>query len=97
MLDYEGSGQSVLEMSHRSKVYEPIIFGAQSLFREVMNIPDNYKVIFCQGGASTQFAAIPLNFLNGSGKADYVLSGQFSTKAYKEALKYGDINVVASS
>ncbi len=97
MLDYKGSGQSVLEMSHRSKVYEEIIFGARDLFKEVMNIPDNYKVIFCQGGASTQFAAIPLNFLNGSGKADYVLSGQFSTKAYKEACKYGDIKVVGSS
>jgi phosphoserine aminotransferase len=97
MLDYKGSGQSVLEMSHRSKVYEEIIFGARDLFKEVMNIPDNYKVIFAQGGASTQFAAIPLNLLNGSGKADYVLSGQFSTKAYKEACKYGDIKVVASS
>ena len=97
MLDYKGSGQSVLEMSHRSKVYEEIIFGARDLFKEVMNIPENYKVIFCQGGASTQFAAIPLNFLNGSGKADYVLSGQFSTKAYKEAQKYGEIKVVASS
>ncbi len=97
MLDYKGSGQSVLEMSHRSKVYEEIIFGARDLFKEVMNIPDNYKVIFCQGGASTQFAAIPLNFLNGSGKADYVLSGQFSTKAYKEAQKYGEIKVVGSS
>lgn len=97
MLDYKGSGQSVLEMSHRSKIYEEIIFGAFGLFKEVMNIPDNYKIIFCQGGASTQFAAIPLNFLNGSGKADYVLSGQFSTKAYKEAQKYGDIKAVASS
>ena len=97
MLDYNGTGQSVLEMSHRSKAYEPIIYGALDLFREVLSVPDNYKIIFCQGGASTQFAAIPLNFLNGSGKADYVLSGQFSTKAYKEALKYGDINVVASS
>ena len=97
MLDYKGSGQSVMEMSHRSKVYDNIIKEAEADLRELMNIPDNYKVIFCQGGASTQFAAIPLNFLNGSGKADYVLSGQFSTKAYKEALKYGDINVVASS
>ncbi|NLB36608.1 MAG: 3-phosphoserine/phosphohydroxythreonine transaminase [Clostridiales bacterium] len=97
MLDYKGSGQSVMEMSHRSKVYEEIIFSAQSLLREVMNIPDNYKVLFLQGGASTQFSAIPLNLLNGSGKADYVLTGQFSTKAYKEALKYGDIKIVASS
>ncbi len=97
MLDYKGTGQSVMEMSHRSKAYEPIIFGAQQLFKEVLNVPDNYKIIFAQGGASTQFAAIPLNFMNGSGKADYVLSGQFSTKAYKEAQKYGDVKAVASS
>ena len=97
ILDYNGTGQSVMEMSHRSKAYEPIIYGALDLFKEVLAIPDNYKVIFCQGGASTQFSAIPLNFMNGSGKADYVLSGQFSTKAYKEACKYGDVKVVASS
>ncbi len=97
MLDCNGTGQSVLEMSHRSKAFEPIIYGAFDLFREVLKVPDNYKIIFCQGGASTQFAAIPLNFMNGSGKADYVLSGQFSTKAYKEATKYGDVKVVASS
>ena len=97
MLDYKGSGQSVMEMSHRSKVYEGIINETQELFRELLSIPDNYKVLFLQGGASTQFAAIPLNLLNGSGKADYVLSGQFSTKAYKEAQKYGEIKVVGSS
>ena len=97
MLDYNGTGQSVMEMSHRSKAYEPIIYGALDLFREILGVPDNYKIIFCQGGASTQFAAIPLNFMNGSGKADYVLSGQFSTKAYKEALKYGEPKAVASS
>ena len=97
MLDYNGTGQSVLEMSHRSKAYEPIIYGALDLFKKVMNIPDNYKVIFCQGGASTQFSAIPLNFMNKSNKADYVLSGQFSTKAFKEAQKYGDVKAVASS
>lgn len=97
MLDYEGSGQSVMEMSHRSKIYGTIIEGAESLLREVMNIPDNYKVLFLQGGASTQFAAIPLNLMNGSGKADYVLTGQWATKAYKEAARYGEANVVASS
>ncbi len=97
MLDYEGSGQSVMEMSHRSKWYEPIIKSAESLMREVMNIPDNYKVLFVQGGASTQFAAIPMNFMTGSGKADYLVTGQFSTKAYKEAVKYGDVKEVASS
>ena len=97
MLDYEGSGQSVMEMSHRSKIYGTIIEGAEALLREVMNIPDNYKVLFLQGGASTQFAAIPLNLMNGSGKADYVLTGQWATKAYKEAARYGEANVVASS
>ena len=97
MLDYQGSGQSVMEMSHRSKVYEGIIQGAESLLREVMNIPDNYKVLFLQGGASSQFAMVPLNLMNGSGKADYVLTGQWATKAYKEAARYGEVNVVASS
>ena len=97
MLDYQGSGQSVMEMSHRSKVYDEIIKGAEALLRELMNIPDNYKVLFLQGGASTQFAAIPMNFMNGSGKADYVVSGQWSNKAYKEATKYGDVKVVATS
>lgn len=97
MLDYNGTGQSVMEMSHRSPAYEPIIQKAEQLFREIMNIPDNYKVLFVQGGASQQFAAIPLNFMNGSGKADYVLSGQFSTKAYQEAQKYGEVKAVASS
>lgn len=97
MLDYEGSGQSVMEMSHRSKVYEGIIKGAESLLRELMNIPDNYKVLFLQGGASTQFAAIPLNFMNGSGKADFVITGQWANKAQKEAAKYGEANIVASS
>lgn len=97
MLDYEGSGQSVMEMSHRSKIFGTIIEGAESLLREIMNIPDNYKILFLQGGASTQFAAIPLNLMNGSGKADYVLTGQWATKAYKEASRYGEANVVASS
>ena len=66
MLDYKGSGQSVMEMSHRSKVFKSIIDEAESLFRELLKIPDNYKVLFLQGGASTQFAALPLNFMNGS-------------------------------
>ncbi len=97
MLDYEGSGQSVMEMSHRSKVYDSIIKGAESLLRELMNIPDNYKVLFLQGGASTQFAAIPLNFMNGSGKADFIITGQWAKKAFAEAKKYGDVKAVASS
>ncbi len=97
MLDYQGSGQSVMEMSHRSKVYDAIIKEAEALLREVMEIPDNYKVLFLQGGASSQFAMVPLNLMNGSGKADYVLTGQWATKAQKEAARYGEVNVVASS
>lgn len=97
MLDYQGSGQSVMEMSHRSKVFEGIYQETQTLWRNLMGIPDNYKVLFLQGGASTQFAAVPMNLMTKSRKADYVLSGQFSTKAYKEAARYGDCKVVASS
>lgn len=97
MLDYEGSGQSVMEMSHRSKVYDSIIKGCETLLREVMNIPDNYKVLFLQGGASSQFAMIPLNLMNGSGKADYVITGQWANKAYQEGARYGQANIVASS
>ena len=97
MMDYQGSGQSVMEMSHRSKVYDAIIKEAEALLREVMNIPDNYKVLFLQGGASSQFAMIPLNLMTKSGKADYVVTGQWAKKAYKEASRYGNANVVASS
>ena len=97
MLDYKGTGQSVMEMSHRSKEFGAIINEAESLLREVMNIPDNYKVLFLQGGASSQFAAIPLNFMNGSGKADYVITGQWAKKAAQEASRYGEVNIVASS
>ena len=97
MMDYQGSGQSVMEMSHRSKVFMGIYEEAQALWREVMGIPENYKVLFLQGGASSQFAAVPMNLMTKSGKADYVLSGQFSTKAYKEASRYGDCKAVASS
>ncbi len=97
MMDYEGSGQSVMEMSHRSKVYESIIQSAEALLREIMNIPANYKVLFLQGGASTQFAMIPLNLMNKSGKADFVITGQWATKAYQEAGRYGEAKAVASS
>ena len=97
MLDYQGSGQSVMEMSHRSKVYEGIINSAESLLREVMAIPSNYKVLFLQGGASTQFAMVPMNLMTGSNKADFVLTGQWATKAQKEAARYGTANIVASS
>lgn len=97
MMDYQGSGQSVMEMSHRSKVFDGIYQEAQALWRDVMGIPDTYKVLFLQGGASSQFAAVPMNLMTKSGKADYVLSGQFSTKAYKEAARYGDVKAAASS
>ena len=97
ILDYQGSGQSVMEMSHRSKVFDGIYQETQALIREVMSIPDNYKVLFLQGGASTQFAAVPLNLMTKSRKADYVLSGQFSTKAFQEGSRYGDCKAVASS
>ena len=97
MLCYKDSGMSVMEMSHRSPVYDEIIKEAEALLRKLMNIPDNYKVLFLQGGASTQFAAVPLNLMNKNNKADYIVSGQFSGKAYKEATKYGDVVVAASS
>lgn len=97
MLDYQGCGQSVMEMSHRSKTYQAIIDGAEALLREVMGIPDNYKVLFLQGGASSQFAMIPMNLMIGTGKADYVVTGQWAKKAWKEAARYGNVNVVASS
>ena len=97
ILDYKGCGQSVMEMSHRSSVFQGIIDRAESLLREVMAIPDNYKVLFLQGGASSQFAMVPFNLMNGSHKADYVLTGQWATKSYKEAARYGDARVVASS
>lgn len=97
LLDYEGSGQSVMEMSHRSKVFDKIIKDAEKLFREIMNIPDNYKVLFLQGGASAQFAAIPLNFMNKNNKADYILTGVWAKKAFAEAKKYGKARAIASS
>lgn len=96
-LDYNGSGMSVCEMSHRSKYYDEINNECIALFKELMNIPDNYSVIFVQGGGSTQFEAVPLNLLTGSGKADYIVTGNFAKKAYKEAIKYGDVAVAGSS
>ena len=96
MTNYGESGMSVMEMSHRSKVFVDIIKGAEKDLRSLMNIPDNYKVLFLQGGASTQFAAVPLNLMK-NGKADYVVSGQFSKKAFEEAQKYGDAKCIASS
>ena len=95
---YGESGMSVMEMSHRSPDYEAIIGDAEKMLRELMQIPDNYKVLFLQGGASTQFAAVPMNLIRRTGKADYVVSGQFSGKALKEAEKLGyDVRCVASS
>ena len=96
MLNCRESGMSVMEMSHRSKVYDAIIKEAEAALREVMSIPDNYKVMFLQGGASMQFANVPMNLLK-TGKADYIVTGQFSGKAYKEAQKYGDIHLAATT
>ncbi|MDD6289243.1 MAG: 3-phosphoserine/phosphohydroxythreonine transaminase [Eggerthellales bacterium] len=96
MLDYRGTGMSVMEMSHRSAAFKGIIEEAEADLRTIMSIPDNYKVLFLQGGATQQFAAIPMNLLK-TGKADYIVSGGWSKKAYKEAKKYGQINLVASS
>ncbi|MBR7095748.1 MAG: aminotransferase class V-fold PLP-dependent enzyme, partial [Clostridia bacterium] len=97
LLNYQGTGMSVMEMSHRSADYEPIIKGAEASLRRLMNIPENYKVLFLQGGASLQFAMVPLNLLSDHKCADYIVSGQFSKKAYQEAKKYGDIACAASS
>ena len=94
---YGDSGMSVMEMSHRSSDYDAIIKAAEQNLRRLMNIPDNYKVLFLQGGASTQFAAVPLNLMNRNHKADYIVSGQFSGKAFKEAQKYGDAVCAATS
>ncbi len=95
---YGTSGMSVMEMSHRSPDYEAIINDAEAMLRKLMNIPDNYKVLFLQGGASTQFAAVPLNLIKRTGKADYVVSGQFSGKAFKEAQKLGyDVKCIATT
>lgn len=96
MLDYHGTGQSVMEMSHRSKAYKPIIEGCEALLRELMGIPANYKVLFLQGGASLQFAMIPLN-LKKKGKAAYIDTGVWSGKALKEAKRWMTVDVVASS
>ena len=96
LLDFNGTGMSIAEMSHRSKAFMAVNDEAQSLLRELLSIPDDYAVLFVQGGASQQFAAVPLNLMV-NGKADYVLTGNFATKAYEEALKYGDAAVAASS
>ena len=96
MLDYRGCGMSVMEMSHRSKVFQQIIDEAEADLRDLMGIPENYKVLFLQGGAWTQFAAIPMNLMK-TGKADYIVSGSWSKSAAKEAARFGEARVVASS
>ncbi len=96
MLDYNGTGMSVMEMSHRSKAYEQIIQTAEQDLRDLMNIPDNYRVLFLQGGASSQFAMIPMNLMKNK-VADYIITGQWAKKAYQEAKIYGTANAIASS
>lgn len=95
--NYEGCGESVMEMSHRSKEFKAILTDAEKNLRDIMNIPDNYKVMFLQGGGTLQFAMVPLNLLRKSGKADYVVTGSWAKKAAKEAKKFGDIKITASS
>ena len=95
--NYQGSGMSVMEMSHRSKVYDKIFQDTRDRFRKLFHVPDNYHILFLQGGASTQFAMVPMNLIGLTGKADYAVTGNFSNIAYKEAKKYGTINLAASS
>lgn len=97
MVEYADSGMSVMEMSHRSKDYQAIIDSAEALVRELMNVPDNYKVLFLQGGGSSQFAMVPMNLATKSKKADYIITGQWAKKAAEEAEKYIEVNRVASS
>ncbi len=96
LLDFNGTGMSIVEMSHRGKPFMAVNDEANALLRELMNIPDDYSVLFVQGGATQQFAAVPLNLLK-NGKADYILTGNFASKAYEEGQKYGDMAVAASS
>ena len=96
MLDYRGCGMSVMEMSHRSGMFETILNEAEADLRDLLQIPDNYKVLFLQGGASQQFAMIPMNLMK-HGEADYIVTGQWAKKAWQEAQKYGKANKIASS
>lgn len=96
MLDYEGTGMSVLEMSHRSDSYQKIISSAEEDLRQLLKLPDNYYVLFLQGGATMQFSMVPMNFMSG-GTADYIITGVWSQKAFDEAKKYGDVRIAASS
>ncbi|MCL2088804.1 MAG: 3-phosphoserine/phosphohydroxythreonine transaminase [Oscillospiraceae bacterium] len=96
LTEYQDTGQSVMEMSHRSKAYEAIIFGCEKSLRKIMSVPDNYKILFLQGGASSQFAMVPLNLMR-SGKADYMITGQWAQKAFEEGSRFGTATAVASS
>lgn len=96
MLDYQNSGMSVMEMSHRSKIYQQIIDEAEKDLRDLLHIPDNYKVLFLQGGATLQFSMVPMNLMK-NGKADYIITGQWAKKAAEEAAKFGTVNIIASS
>ena len=95
--NYRGSGMSVMEMSHRSKVYDKIFQDTRDRFRKLFKVPDNYHILFLQGGASLQFSMVPMNLMGLTGKADYAVTGNFSNIAYKEARKYGTVNLAASS
>ncbi|MBR2845548.1 MAG: 3-phosphoserine/phosphohydroxythreonine transaminase [Solobacterium sp.] len=95
MLNWNGSGMSVMEMSHRSNMFQSIFDHAQSQFRKLMHVPDNYHILFLQGGGSTQFSMVPLNLIGRTGKADYAMTGHFSTSAAKEAQKYGSVHIAA--
>ena len=96
MMDYRGTGMSVMEMSHRSKAYQTIIDEAEADLRTLMGIPENYKVLFMQGGASQQFAAVPMNLMK-NGVADYIITGVWAKKAWQEAQMYGQANAIATS
>ena len=95
--NYQGSGMSVMEMSHRSKVFQKIFDDTKAKLRALLNVPEGYQILFLQGGASTQFSMAPLNLIGATGKADYAVTGNFSNIAYKEAQKYGQIHLAASS
>ena len=97
LTNYEGVGESVMEMSHRSKAYGEIIETAEKNLRTLMKIPENYRVLFLQGGGTLQFSMIPLNMMTNSAKADYIITGSWAKKAAKEAEKFGDVKIAASS
>ena len=97
MVSYGDAGMSVMEMSHRSSYFDDILQAAKNLYRELMNVPDNYEILFLQGGASTQFAMVPLNLFSKTNKADFMITGSWAKKAYQESARYGEAKVIASS